>query len=576
MQGELKESCENKTLGDLKEECKRLGIKPEDFEKNYESIEQSVDISGLGKITFRLNPESYLNLEEIVNLAWRDYKEMTDIYQENHPTEDHATMYEKFARKKTRITEGGKRITSFDSKNVYEILRANINDFEELIKGDMYKEEVDFLKKIVNEKQPIVYFGVSDSHSTAYYTEGAVYINVNPEIDSLRFLLYYPDTRKQRFMGALIHEFIHYYDDQNDDIKNLFDKQLEKIDVLKTYSFDIAVNKLCDKMESIATIMESIDPGQMRAYADRAKDGIEDLLKRIQMLATSSTHWKKEFGDFFYESIRDYSMAFMTDIITNIQSSVILNDKSEYNNDFLLSNLRAAAHNNKTFTTENSVEIANSLHELFAEYRKIVQKSKIDLPSSLRKGMSDVIYAYIAVSREQLKKLVMSQQGLSTLDQKLNVLEKKLSKQNKKILLSQQQEQKLQQNPTLQVHEILYDEPTISIYEKYAKPPKKWANEITQKLEKESEQQKIRQQRATVGKNKQISTKSRWDSSTKLNQKDKINAKVREEQLKEQSKQKEMANVKLKRADITGFFAKREGLHNQQKNNHKGPEGLSK
>ncbi len=122
----------------------------------------------------------------------------------------------------------------------------------------------------------------------------------------------------------------------------------------------------------------------------------------------------------------------------------------------------------------------------------------------------------------------------------------------------QQQEQKSQQNPTLHVHKILHNEPTISIYGKSTRPPKEWADKITQKLKKESEHQKIHQQHTTVEEKKQISTKPPQDSSTQPNQEDKkrSNAEIREEQLKKRFKPQEGAKVKLRRPDITGFFAK--------------------
>ncbi len=54
-----------KTLGELKAKYKS---NPKRCNEQYGHIEKSENVEGLGEITFRLNPASYFNLEEVVKV----------------------------------------------------------------------------------------------------------------------------------------------------------------------------------------------------------------------------------------------------------------------------------------------------------------------------------------------------------------------------------------------------------------------------------------------------------------------------------------------------------------------------
>ncbi len=401
MKGGGKKSWNGKTLGELRSEYKS----PEEFEKQYDPVEKSENIAGLGNIKFRLNPASYFNLNEVIQDAEAKLNKNKGIFDATSNI---------VLQKQKHLDDGKQHIKGLDNENPDKILNDNIDEFKSLIGNvnDTRKEEATFLTELVGKTPPTICFGATDEkEAEGYYKDGCVYIDVDKKIRSIRFENYDEKTNDERFIGTLVHESIHHYDAGHKEISNF----LDKTEVFNIYD-PTTMRTLCNKMDSIATIMESIECKRMKSYANNAKTEIERSYKHFRL--GSYTHVDQE--------LRNGFKYFIGEIMPNIYSTTAHKNEQDYQDKFL-TNLRAAAKkNSQAFTGEDGMAKCNFLHDFFTGYRETVQKSGLTLPNSLTNAMSNVISAYITVSKEALQKLDKSQQALDALKLETQQLKQKI------------------------------------------------------------------------------------------------------------------------------------------------------
>ncbi len=183
-----KKSWNGKTLGKLKDEYEQLGVKLEECEKHYEPIQKLVEIPGLRKITFRLNPISYFKLNDFSKKAEKEVQEARQTLQKykdqnNNEIFDSYTIIKKMEdnlkEKEILQKRATTHIDELHTKQVTEILDKNIQKFEELIKNQNPRER-DSLEDLVNSGGELtMYFGATDIEDAEGYTDpttGHVYI----------------------------------------------------------------------------------------------------------------------------------------------------------------------------------------------------------------------------------------------------------------------------------------------------------------------------------------------------------------------------------------------------------------
>ncbi len=264
-------------------------------------------------------------------------------------------------------------------------IENSTQNFKKLIINHKDTPEVKFLLQLIQKiNNPKVVFGIRDRDAEyGHYEKDGVHVDVDKHLETMK----YDNTNYElSAIGTLMHEFLHYYDDR-ESIKSFFKNQYGKMvsAINSTKGQNELFKSVFDRrMDLIAAIMESIEPGQMVSYLSeetiKSGDKAEDKNRKERF------NKKLKNSDFKFEH-------FMTEIIPNILSATAFKSDEARRNEFSLNCMSAAYQNKEIFATAGQDACA-FLQSFFTEYQKAARQSGLQLPGFLQKGMSDVISTY--------------------------------------------------------------------------------------------------------------------------------------------------------------------------------------
>ncbi len=375
------------TLVDHKKTWEALQNKDEKKKYVKLNLQQRGSIPGLGDITFRLNPDSYCYLDNVVINAEDYLGDMGIIYEGSE--------------EENRINECKKHINSLENKSVDTILGENIAKFKELVGNFMQqqnnKDEAEFLKELIGKDPPVIYFGATNiEEASGYYRyrEDAIYVDIDPKIRSIRLKTYDEKTDDKKFIGTLVHESIHHYDYINRNMVKVLSLLIPSF--ANSETTDKIVTEFCTKIDSITIIMGSIGPGKMNVYAKKRKDQIDKIRNE---LARNNAFWDQSS----YKNAVFHFARFIGEVIPNIYSAIALKQSNDgYKNEFITNLL--ATKSLKTPTIKERQEAFEFLKRFFEKYKETANMLTLNLPHSLLNAIGNVIGAYETVQKTEQEK----------------------------------------------------------------------------------------------------------------------------------------------------------------------------
>ncbi len=372
-------------LGRLKIEYKKK--KPTiELKEQCGHIEKPADIPGLGKITFRLNPELYLNLDMFL----KDTKKIMSFHGFLYPK---TSVNSNFKINLKRVIESIAYVNKLNTKKIKEILDDNIKRIQDLLLKYKDTEEVKFLQKMFlsvpeSISKPKIVLGNVDEDADATYRSdnNSIYINVDQIIRRVKR----PNANQEieasnkNLIEELAHEFFHYYDIKVLDLKGsgkFLEKQYYKIAGDHVFRDNNYVFTVADTMESIARIMESLEVGRMDYYAGKYSPRALLLLQDTRKLNKASL-CEEGFKDF------------MLEVIPNIFSVISFKNENDYKKDFSLY-LTASMYDETKETFEERKKTFDFLQDFLKEYQDVHI-----LPKFLQKGIDTMVMAYKVAQQE--------------------------------------------------------------------------------------------------------------------------------------------------------------------------------